>query len=79
MIHGKNTKGRMLRYAGFAFLAAVVFVCGSAGCSNWNLRGDGFSDKSGSESIRSARKGGKTPEFWGFSNKAKEINDDFAD
>jgi hypothetical protein len=79
MIYGKNTKNRKLRYAGIGLLTAGMILCCTAGCSSWNLRGDGFSDKSGANSIREARSGGKTPEFWGFSNKAKEINDDFAD
>jgi hypothetical protein len=79
MTYDQSKKSWKIRWAGFGILAVVLLAWGGAGCSRWNLRGEGFEDQSMSNSIRQTRKGGHTPEFWGFSNKAREINDDFAE
>jgi len=46
---------------------------GLPGCSSWNLRGDGFDDTETSNELRRYRKPDKDVEFWGFSNKARDI------
>ncbi|MBN2581024.1 MAG: hypothetical protein JXB10_18725 [Pirellulales bacterium] len=79
MMISKSINSRKFSSAGLALLTAATLIGGGAGCSNWNLRGDGFRDQTGSNAIRQARGGTHPPEFMGFSNKAREINDNFAD
>jgi len=56
---------------------AVALVClGLSGCSSWNLRGAGFKDDSMSATVRQARPPTGNTEFWGFSNKARQIEQD---
>lgn len=55
----------------------LVAVClGLTGCNSWNLRGDGFNDDSG-RAIRPYRPTDNDIRFFGFSNKAREIEQDF--
>jgi hypothetical protein len=77
MIPSKSTNSRNFLSTGLGLLAAAVLVSCGAGCSQWNLRGEGFNDNSMSSTVRQARKGDHAPEFMGYSNKAQEINNDF--
>jgi len=50
---------------------------GLSGCNSWsNLRGEGFNDGTGPV-VRQYRQPDGDTRFWGFSNKAREIEQDF--
>jgi hypothetical protein len=65
---------RIARYFGVGLVAACL---GVPGCASWDtLRGEGFNDSS-SRTLRQYRQPDKETQFWGFSNKAREIEQDF--
>jgi hypothetical protein len=68
--------GQKFRLVFLGGLAAALMILGLSGCSSWNLRGDPFADNSMSSSVRQARPPMKNAEFWGFSNKARQIEED---
>jgi hypothetical protein len=67
------TKSRLVRLGG---LAMVLVSLGLSGCASWNMRGDRFADNDLADTARSARPKGENTEFWGFSNKARQIEED---
>jgi hypothetical protein len=56
--------------------AAGLLLLGLSGCSSWNLRGDNFPDDSMTSTVRKTRQPANKSEFWGFSNKARQIEED---
>ena len=56
---------------------AIVLVIGLSGCQNWNMRGDGFADDDLASTARQARPQKDTTEYWGYSEKARQIERDF--
>lgn len=68
--------GRKVRLHCLGGLAAALMILGLSGCVNWNLRGDPFVDNSMSTAVRQARPPTNNTEFWGFSNKARQIEQD---
>jgi len=56
--------------------AAILSLCAPLGCSNFNPRGDGFSD-SFEQSAGVQRPVEKSAKPWGYSTKAQEIERDF--
>jgi hypothetical protein len=65
------------RLACLGGLAAVVLCLATSGCSNWNLRGESYQDDNMTATIRKSRPPANKSEFWGFSNKARQIEEDF--
>jgi hypothetical protein len=66
-----------MRRIGRCFGIGLFAVClGLPGCASWNMRGDGFTDDSGRE-LRKFRPTDNDVRFWGFTNKAREIEQDF--
>jgi hypothetical protein len=58
-------------------LGLVAACLGLPGCASWdNLRGEGFNDSS-SQTMRQYRQTDPDTNFWGFSNKARDIEKDF--
>jgi hypothetical protein len=64
------------RLACFGGLAAGLLCLVASGCSRWALRGESFPDDSMSATIRQSRPPANNAEFWGFSNKARQIEAD---
>lgn len=63
--------------SGRCFGIGLFAMClGLSGCASWNMRGDGFNDDSG-RAIRQLRPTDNDVHFWGFTNKAREIEQDF--
>jgi hypothetical protein len=63
---------------------AAALCLGLSGCTPLErLRGEGFHDRSMEKAIRetdeSPKPSKKPQEFWGFSNKAREIESNFSD
>ena len=72
-----SSRKRMPRF-GRCFGIGLVAVClGLSGCESWNVRGDGFADDDASRTIRQFRPTDSDVHFWGFTNKAREIEQDF--
>lgn len=68
---------RMARITRCFGVGLVVACLGVSGCNSWdNLRGEGFTDGTG-RSLRQYRQPDSDTQFWGFSNKAREIEQDF--
>ncbi len=79
MDHFFNNIGKRF-FVGWVAAALAAIVCvGLTGCSAIDkCRGDGFHDNSMGEDIRQAQPPSKKPqEFWSFSNKARQIEQDF--
>jgi hypothetical protein len=66
----------ILRLDRWGWAALVAVSLGLSGCCNWNLRGEKFNDETGTQ-LRQMRKPDNDVRFWGFSNKAREIEQDF--
>lgn len=66
---------RITRYLVIGLVGACL---GMSGCTSWDkkLRGDGFGDGTG-RAMQQYRQPDAETHFWGFSNKAREIEQNF--
>ena len=71
-----SSRKRMPRIGRCLGIGLVAVCLGLSGCNSWNLRGNGFNDDSG-RSLQQFRPNDNDVRFWGFTNKAREIEQDF--
>jgi hypothetical protein len=76
MLHHTSSRKRMPRIGRYFGIGLFAVCLGLPGCTTWNMRGDGFNDDS-SRVLRQCRPADNDVRFWGFTNKAREIEQDF--
>ncbi len=68
-----HSVGKLFLSGHWWLAVTLVLALGISGCKSWDMRGEGFADDDMASSARDARPEKRDIEYWGYSEKARQI------